>query len=255
MQADAIRQRGLFDEVLAAFWREEPHMSRALDMVRSDDVFVIPYFISNGYFTEQIIPRELKITGRLTERDGRRIFYGEPVGTHPSMTQALCRSAENVVTESGSARPQSQKTTLIVVGHGTTQNEHSADAILRQVDLLKKEKLFAEVLPAFTAQEPYDRNALPLVRTPYVIVTPFFISDGLHSREDVPVNMGFAKKGESWKNPVLNPHGKENPRCLWYARAIGSEPWMAEVILERVREIEPLPHPESSPQISQTDAD
>lgn len=238
LQAETIRHRALFDEVVAAFWLDEPPMNQALNIVRSDDVFVIPYFISDGYFTEQIIPRELKISGRFTERDGRRIFYGEPVGTHPSMTQALRRSAEHVVSESGSESPPKRETTLIVVGHGTTQNEHSADAILRQVELLKKEDSFADVLPAFTAQEPYDKDALSRVRTPYVIVTPFFISDGLHSREDIPVNMGFAKKGERWKNPVLNPCGKKNPQSLWYANAIGSEPWMTEVILERVRELE-----------------
>ena len=34
-----------------------------------------------------------------------------------------------------------------------------------------------------------------------------------------------------WRNPT-----EKNGRLVWYAPAIGSEPLMAEVILERVRE-------------------
>lgn len=239
-QADEIYRRGLFHEVLAAFWKEEPNLCHVLDLVESKNVFVVPYFISKGYFTEQVLPRELRIEGRFTVRGDRRIFYGEPVGTHPSMTRALRHCAEMVLFEGKGPHPPLQKTTLIIVGHGTTQNENSAEAILGQVKLLKRQCAFADVFPAFIEQEPFDRDVLKRVQTPYVVVVPFFISDGLHSREDIPVNMGFAQRGRPWTNPVLNPYGKSKDKLthLWYARAIGSEPWMADVILDRVRDLE-----------------
>ncbi len=239
-QADEICRRGLFHEVLAAFWKEEPNLCHVLDLVESKNVFVVPYFISKGYFTEQVLPRELRIEGRFTVRGDRRIFYGESVGTHPSMTRALHHCAETVLFEGKGPHPPLQKTTLIIVGHGTTQNENSAEAILGQVKLLKQQCAFADVLPAFIEQEPFDRDVLKWVQTPYVVVVPFFISDGLHSREDVPVNMGFAQRGWPWTNPVLNPCGKskDKPTHLWYARAIGSEPWMVDVILDRVHDLE-----------------
>lgn len=236
LHADAIRRRGVFDEVFAAFWKEKPHFRDALTLVKSDDVVLVPFFISNGYFTEQIIPREFGLKGRVTESGSRRILYAEPVGTHASMTRALLQSADLVVAGSGAPAPPPMETTLIVVGHGTEQNDHSADAILRQVELLKAENRFADVRAAFTAQEPRDADALANVRTSNVIVTPFFISDGQHSGEDIPVSMGFAPKGRPWKNPVEVRKGEV--RRLWYARAIGSEPAMEEVILERAREVE-----------------
>ncbi len=239
MHADALRQKGLFDEVLAAFWKEDPNICRALDLVRSRDVFIIPFFISNGYFTEQILPRELEIEGEVTVRGHHRIFYGQPVGTHPSMTRVLLHCAQKVIRQNGPLKPDSQKTTLIVVGHGTTKQEHSAEAVRQQVNLLRQQRQFHQVLPAFMEQEPYDRDVLARVETPYAIVVPFFISDGLHSQEDVPVNMELVRKGLPWKNPVILPRGKRNIH-IWYAQAIGMESPMTGVILDRVCELEKL---------------
>ena len=239
MHADALRRKGLFDEVLAAFWKEDPNICRALDLVRSKDVFIIPFFISNGYFTEQILPRELGTEGEVTMRGHRRIFYGQPVGTHPSMTRVLLHCAQKVIRQNGPLKPDHRKTTLIVVGHGTTKQEHSAEAVRQQVNLLRQQRQFHQVLPAFMEQEPYDRDVLARVETPYVIVLPFFISDGLHSQEDVPANMGLVRKGLPWKNPVILPRGKHNIH-LWYARAVGRESSMTGVILDRVHELERL---------------
>ena len=63
--ADLIRQRGIFDEVLCCFWKEEPSMREVLHSVTSPDVYVVPNFISEGYFTQEVIPRELGLEGRI----------------------------------------------------------------------------------------------------------------------------------------------------------------------------------------------
>src|SRR5918998_1568618 len=57
--AQRIRKTGEFDEVVECFWKEEPSMRHVLDTVEADDVYVVPAFISEGYFTQQVIPREL----------------------------------------------------------------------------------------------------------------------------------------------------------------------------------------------------
>jgi sirohydrochlorin cobaltochelatase len=71
-------------------------------------------------------------------------------------------------------------------------------------------------------------------------VVPFFISDGLHSHEDIPVMLGAPertvksrlKAGQpTWRNPT-----EQKGRLVWYAASIGSEPFVADVVLERVRE-------------------
>src|SRR6056297_1920072 len=59
--ADTVRETGAFDEVRTGFWKEEPSLREVLRTVEADEVYVVPLFISEGYFTEQVIPRELRL--------------------------------------------------------------------------------------------------------------------------------------------------------------------------------------------------
>src|SRR3954466_4442424 len=80
--AQAIRRTGVFDEVRECFWKEEPSMREVFDLVEADDVWVVPLFISEGYFTEEVIPRELGLSGpapSVTVKLGKTIRYCGPV--------------------------------------------------------------------------------------------------------------------------------------------------------------------------------
>ena len=70
-----------------------------------------------------------------------------------------------------------------------------------------------------------------------VVIVPFFIADGLHSYQDIPVLIGI----ETEPGPAANQTDifRRNPyelrgKKLFYASAIGTEPMMAEVILDQV---------------------
>jgi sirohydrochlorin cobaltochelatase len=73
---------------------------------------------------------------------------------------------------------------------------------------------------------------------PNVVVVPFFISDGLHSYQDIPVLIGLARDGEieaaSRANVFLRNPYRLHGRNLYYASAIGTEPHFADLILEQV---------------------
>lgn len=62
--AERIRRTGAFDEVVECFWKEEPSMRHVLDLVESEEVVVVPAFISEGYFTQQVIPGSWGWTAR-----------------------------------------------------------------------------------------------------------------------------------------------------------------------------------------------
>ena len=113
-------------EVVCAFWKEEPSFRQVLDMVESPEVYIVPNFISEGYFTQKIIPRELGLDGSVTHlppRPGlpaRTLKYCEPVGNHPWMTQLLLHRAREVApgvdparaprSSSSATAPRSMKT-------------------------------------------------------------------------------------------------------------------------------------------------
>src|SRR3981081_4458412 len=96
--AAEIRQRKIFADVGCAFWKEEPSLRDALSMFpEAGEVYVVPNFISEGYFTQTEIPRELELNGRVTKRATGQIWkYCDPVGSHPMMTELLLQRADEV---------------------------------------------------------------------------------------------------------------------------------------------------------------
>src|SRR5204863_6565940 len=142
---------------LECFWKLEPSIAGVLRGVWARRVFVVPLFISDGYFTEEIIPRELglcakgqKDFARVQRRGGQTIYYCGPVGTHDSMTEVLLARARDIVEKHPSARLSGPgETALFIAGHGTGNNENSRKAIERQVELIRAQNLYAEVHATF----------------------------------------------------------------------------------------------------------
>jgi sirohydrochlorin cobaltochelatase len=237
--ADAIRARGVFGEVAVCFWKEEPSMREVLRMVESGDVYVVPDFISEGYFTRTVIPRELDLDGPLSLRDGRTIKYCEPVGSHPRMTEVLLRRAKETLAAEGAGAPDVSEadTSLVIVGHGTALNDNSAVAAKDQVRRIAAMNLYGEVLAAYMEEPPLIAEWDRIAKFPNVLVVPFFIADGLHSYQDIPVLLGIEEEGQpaASQREIFrrNPHFLRGRR-LYYASAIGTEPMLADVILDQV---------------------
>lgn len=235
--ADVIRSRGLFNEVVCCFWKEEPSMREVYEMVESDVVYVVPNFISEGYFCQEVLPRELRVSGPESRVGNKLVRYCDPVGIHPNMTRLLLQRADEVAP--GVPRGE---TSLVIVGHGTNLNDNSTKAIKTQVQLIQDGGYgFAEVVDAYMEEAPLVAEWDKLTTAPNVVVVPFFIADGLHSYQDIPVLLGIAAdEGKAASQTDVfrhNPHELRGRR-LFFSGAIGTEPLMAEVILDQVSEYE-----------------
>jgi sirohydrochlorin cobaltochelatase len=240
--AAELRRRKIFAEVREAFWKQEPQIKTVLGELTAPRVFIVPLFISEGYFSTDVIPNELGFSDSSTPSFQRStIYYCLPVGTHDSMTNVLLARAREVVEQFPFPRaPKPQDITLFIAGHGTEKNANSRKAIERQAGLIRAMNLYAGVHFIFLEESPGIADCYELAGTKNLVVVPFFISDGLHTQQDIPVLLGESKKvveqrlaaGQPpWRNPT-----EKNGRLVWYAPAIGSEPHLADVILERVRE-------------------
>jgi sirohydrochlorin cobaltochelatase len=241
--AAELRRRGIFAGVCEAFWKQEPAIGKVLAEVSTPRAFIVPLFISEGYFTQQVIPRELGFPEDRTLKTGHRTLrYAKPIGTHDRMSGVLLARAQEVVEKFPSPRtPKPADMTLFIAGHGTERNENSRRAVERQVELIRSQKVFGDVHAVFMEESPRIGECYALGRTRDIVVVPFFISDGLHCTEDIPVLLGEPKRlvegrlraGQpTWRNPTER-HGKS----VWYAKAAGTDPGVVDVILERVREM------------------
>jgi sirohydrochlorin cobaltochelatase len=224
MHAATIRGRGVFAEVACCFWKEEPSLRDALFFFRDPalrEVYVVPNFISEGYFTRTVIPRELELTGPTTNRPNGQVWkYCEPVGNHESMTEHLLARAREIAP--GVAENES---TLFIVAHGTSLNDNSAVAAKEQAEKIRDLGRYAAVLNVYMEEPPLVSDWANLTKTENVVVVPFFISDGLHSYEDIPALLGIDGETDG-------PHQLQG-RTLFYSTAIGTDSRFADVIIEQ----------------------
>src|SRR5438132_2484774 len=218
--AAEIRRRKIFAEVGCAFWKEEPSLRDAIflfdpELIR--EVYVVPNFISEGYFTQTVVPRELDLNGRITKRPNGQIWkYCEPVGSDPRMTDLLLQRAREIAP----GVPEAE-TSLLIVAHGTDLNENSAVAAKREAEKIRALGKYAEVLNVYMEEPPLVSDWRALTKTPNVVVVPFFISDGLHCYEDIPRLIGIANGRSTTTSRAgraeifrCNPY-RINGRCLF----------------------------------------
>ena len=212
-------------------------MREALFMIDAPEIYIVPDFISEGYFTQDIIPRELQLDGPTTIRAGKTLHYTLPVGVHPSMTGLILRRAKEIA-----PGIDPSDTTLIITGHGTGLNQNSTKAIKDQADLIAASGAgYAKVIDAYMEEQPFIAEWDTMSETKNVVVVPFFISDGLHSFQDIPVLLGIepevgpaASQTEVFRK---NPHHLRE-KNLYYSSAIGTEHLLADVILDQIADFD-----------------
>jgi sirohydrochlorin cobaltochelatase len=243
--AAEIRRRKIFAEVECAFWKEEPSLRDALFLFDPEsirEVYAVPNFISEGYFTQTVVPRELELNGPITKRSNDQIWkYCQPVGNHPMMTELLLKRARDIAPDVDPA-----ETSLMIVAHGTDLNENSAVAAKREAEKIRALGNYATVLNVYMEEPPLVSDWRKLTETRNVVVVPFFVSDGLHSYEDIPVLLGIAAaagvdRGRTGSAPPATTRGeifRHNPyridgRSLFYAPSIGTDPGFADIIIEQ----------------------
>ena len=252
--AAELRRRNLFAEVREAFWKQEPRIKTVLAGLSPPRIFIVPLFVSEGYFSTEIIPKELGFSfpeNLKLKTENLELFYCRPVGSHDLMTTVILARAKTVMEQFPFPRPpKPAETTLLIAGHGTGRNANSRKTVERQVELIRALKIFADVRAVFMEEEPFIKGCSETVATRNIVVVPFFISDGLHVAEDIPILLGepgrivkerLATGQPTWRNPT-----EKNGRLIWYSPSVGTESLLADVILERVREAAAFSSPSSS---------
>ena len=182
--AAELRRRKIFNEVREAFWKQGPHVKKVLTEIFAPRVFIVPLFISEGYFSTEIIPKELGFpcVPSTLNHQLSTWFYCRPVGSHDLMTKVILARATAVAEKFPFPRaPKNSDTTLLIAGHGTGRNANSRKAVERQVELIRAQNIYADVGAVFMEEAPFIRGCHETAKTKNIVVVPFFISVGLHS--------------------------------------------------------------------------
>ncbi|MDD2676271.1 MAG: CbiX/SirB N-terminal domain-containing protein [Methylacidiphilaceae bacterium] len=225
--AASLRKTGMFAAVYECFWKEEPSYRNVLYEVEEECVYLVPDFLSHGYFTREVLPREFGLSGPITRWRSSEIRYCEPPGRHPRMADAIVEQALRALGERNC-----RDVTLLLVAHGTDRNENSAQTAWEQAERIRRTGRFVECGVAFLEQEPSISGWRDLVSSRDLVVVPFFLSEGKHSYTDIPRMMGLARHP---RDPEFrNPQTTEGGRRVYYAGSAGMAPTLDQVILAQV---------------------
>lgn len=226
--AESIGRRGLFQDVAAVFMKQAPRLSDALSLVSAATVYVVPVFAGQGYYTGTLIPREMGLTGQVTQRDGRRILYTEPAGTHPRLPGVLACRADGMARSCGWSAAE---TSLLLIAHGSSRPGGAGETPRAIADSLAAMDHFREVGLGFLEQEPLATGWPDLVDGGKVVALPLLVAQGMHAGRDIPPLFGMVQ-GQT--GPV-HSHGRQ----VALATGLGAEPELEDIILDLVRQSSP----------------
>jgi sirohydrochlorin cobaltochelatase len=225
--AQHIREIGGFDEVVECFWKEEPSMRHVLDTVESDEVYVVPAFISEGYFTQQVVPRELGLEGPVTRKGSKTVRYAGPLGTFEGMPEVILERTRDLMR----GKEVSGRTALVLLGHGTDLNKSSGGVIYLNAGRIRERGIYDLVEVGFLDQEPEIGEVVANVEAENVILIPVFIAEGWHTRETIPEDLG-----------LTGGVTVREDKTIFYGAPVGTHPSMANLIVARARETEREAH-------------
>jgi sirohydrochlorin ferrochelatase len=122
----------------------------------------------------------------------------------------------------------------LLIGHGS-KLEIQKEVMERLAESIKSRKIFVDVFYAFmNVNKPTIREAMAdIVSRGYrkVIAIPVFLSDGVHTTEDLPKELGL-ENGQ--REGIVDFNGAK-VRVL-YARTIGYDERIADILVERGKE-------------------
>jgi sirohydrochlorin cobaltochelatase len=228
--AEALRQRGPWTEVAAVFMKQEPGLDQALQQVTAREVVIVPVFAGKGYYTDTLIPRGMGLTGTVTHRDGRTLYYTLPAGCDPRIPGLMACRADGVARTAGFAPTA---VSLLLIAHGSGRPGGAGETPKAIAAAIAAMNHFAEVTLAFLEQPPFAHDWPAMVRAGAdVVVLPLLVAQGTHASQDIPPLFGLSA-GQ------YGPVAAEGRRVR-LATGLGAEPELVDIVADIVRKTVPL---------------
>ena len=221
---DRLRQLGVADEVAACFWKEAPAFSHVLDTVEADAIVVVPLFTARGYFTSEVLPCEMGLSGAMTRRGKRRIHLTPTIGEHRILDSIVDQRLRDMIQRFGLPV---QDTAIAVIGHGTRRNRQSRDTARLQAERIRAAGLANEVVAVYLDDDPDIPSVYRSTRSRHIIALPYFLADGSHVGIDLPGALGIAGTGTA---------ERVNGRTLYYADPVGDNDSLCDIVLALARD-------------------
>jgi sirohydrochlorin cobaltochelatase len=227
-QARRLADRGLFAEVAVGMARAEPQLDGALAGLRAGVIYIVPMLMADGYLARTALPKALQLSGPLTERAiagrTRQLRYCDPVGTHPGLADVL---RDNLLASCAAHGLEPGRTQALLAAHGNRRDASSGVAARAHAVALAAYGRFAGVDIGYLLEPPLLADALARLAGRDAAIVGLFAADGNHAVNDIP-------------NAIAAEQVRRAGAAgeMIYGGAIGCDPAMADLIVDRVRQFD-----------------
>ena len=190
------------------------------------EVFLLPFFMSQGYFVSQTIPRLFDLNDGEKTEGHRRILLCDAVGVDPALSEILDVMAMEICRD---RQYHVKDVTILLVAHGSAKSTASSEATRLQAEMLLNRSDFNTVSVAFLEEAPTLTDWLAKERNPLnpVIIIGLFAAEGPHAVEDVPNEI---QDGQKRFRQAYN----REPGEVHYAGVVGTRPEIVRLIQQSV---------------------
>jgi sirohydrochlorin cobaltochelatase len=193
-----------------------PSAADALAALAPHVVHVVPFFMEQGWFVREAVPRALG------DGHGHDLRYHDPVGEHPDMANLAAARVHRA------CRTDTARYAVLLVGHGSARAPGRPMALHRHAEALSVGGQFAQVRAAFLEESPLVAEALRDWRALPVAVVGFFAGEGGHVREGLPALLSAEQTARG-----------DTGKALLDLGVIGDDPAMPRIIVDRVARGDP----------------
>lgn len=223
--ADSLRQTGAYEAVAAAFWKESPGITEALNaLTGAERIWVVPNFASDGHFTEAILPAAIAASAV-----ANRVTVTPAIGGHPRVLAIIQRRVTEAIARAGSTPSQ---TGLLLVAHGARQPTASATRARALAERAVREGWAGTATACFLEEIPLVADWDSLTPAMTVVVVTLLTAEGLHGAGDIPPLFGVDPAVLTAEGPALLGPLDSRGRKVWYWRSLGSDPEIARLVLD-----------------------
>jgi sirohydrochlorin cobaltochelatase len=224
--AEHLKAQGLFADVRCGFLKEEPQLTDVLSDIQTQELYVVPLLTGHGYITDELIPNALsQLDSSIT------VHLCKPLGTHNTVPTIMANRARSVIKDHNLKKDQ---VSVLVAAHGNEKNPENACQTKNLAARIESLMDGIQTTAAFIDQAPLISDWPSMTSAENLIVLPFLIGDGLHTKEDVPAMLGLDGKDKYDETDPMVAHG----RNIWCCRPLGFEPDLANIVLKLVDEKE-----------------
>ncbi|MEH6526160.1 MAG: CbiX/SirB N-terminal domain-containing protein [Sneathiella sp.] len=215
--AATLRQSNRYGTVGVCFLTEADLMPNLPD----GEVFLLPFFMSNGFFVQKKIPSLFKLVDGRRAEQNNVILQCDALGLDPELSGIIINMGLEAC-EHMLENPEDIH--LVLVAHGSEKSKASADATYHQQKAVEKRSIFGDVTSVFLNEQPelgqwlisHSDDVRPK------ILIGLFAAEGPHATEDVPA--GIHRATEAIPEPLT----------IWYAGIVGTRPEIVKLVQDSI---------------------